>query len=98
MGSTSARKLWVGAGGTTILGSKKEKQKRITLRQEDVRSIGEEKVDVLAAQNFSFWIFKTRPEMLEYFKIAHANIADKGIMVMDMMGGGDCLIEDHNDK
>ena len=55
-------------------------------------------VDVLAAQNFSFWIFKTRAEVIDYFKMARANIKSDGIMVMDMMGGGDCQIEGHVDK
>lgn len=76
----------------------RKEQQRITLRQEDVRTEGTEKVDILAAQNFSFWIFKTRTELRNYFQIAHANLAEKGVMVMDMMGGGDCFTEDLVDK
>ncbi|MEM1445359.1 MAG: class I SAM-dependent methyltransferase [Planctomycetota bacterium] len=55
------------------------------------------KADVLAAQNFSFWLFKSRSELLEYFRAARSHMADESIMVMDMMGGGDCLMEDHKD-
>ena len=54
-------------------------------------------VDILSAQNFSFWIFKTRPQLLEYFRHAYNNLNDQGLMVMDMMGGSDCWVEDHTD-
>ena len=54
-------------------------------------------VDVLAAQNFSFFLFKTRDALRAYFEVARGNLADGGIMVMDMMGGSDCFIEDHTD-
>lgn len=76
----------------------KSEQKRVTIIEQDVRKKNKPKADVLAAQNFSFWIFKTRKEVIEYFKIAHANLNDEGIMVMDMMGGGGCYTEEHTDK
>ncbi|MCA9140882.1 MAG: hypothetical protein KDB00_29125 [Planctomycetales bacterium] len=77
---------------------KPKQQQRVTLLQEDVRVTGTEPADVLAAQNFSFWLFKTRPEVVDYFKIARSNLKDQGIMVMDMMGGGECFTEDYTDK
>jgi len=73
-------------------------QARVRLLQEDVRRISRPQVDVLAAQNFSFWIFKTRDEVIEYFKAARSNLAKDGIMIMDMMGGSDCFVEDLTDK
>ena len=73
-------------------------QARVTLIQDDVRSNTTPKADILAAQNFSFWYFKTREELLRYFKIAHRNLAEQGIMVMDMMGGGDCITDESTDK
>ena len=75
-----------------------QQQSRVRLIEQDVRKRNRPQVDVLAAQNFSFWIFKTRREIVEYFKVARANLKSEGIMVMDMMGGGDCFIEDHVDK
>jgi SAM-dependent methyltransferase len=71
---------------------------RVRLMEQDVRKRNRPQVEVLAAQNFSFWIFKTRESLLEYFKIARANLKPGGIMVMDMMGGGDCFLEEHTDK
>ncbi|GAB4107927.1 MAG: hypothetical protein Kow00105_12500 [Phycisphaeraceae bacterium] len=72
-------------------------QQRITLIKDDVRSNTTPKAHVLAAQNFSFWYFKTREELLHYFKIAHKNLAKEGIMVMDMMGGPECITENQTD-
>jgi hypothetical protein len=74
-----------------------DQQARVTLVQDDVRKVLPKKADVLAAQNFSFWIFKTRAELLAYFRKARRNLADDGVMVLDMMGGGDCFIEEHED-
>ena len=76
----------------------KSEQARVRLIEQDVRKLNRPRVDVLAAQNFSFWIFKTRAEVIDYFKAARRNLNDQGIMVMDMMGGGDCFIEGHVDK
>lgn len=73
-------------------------QQRIRILQQDVRRRNRPPVDILAAQNFSFWIFKTAPEVIEYFKIARSNLNPKGIMVMDMMGGGACYEEGHVDR
>ncbi|MEM9347370.1 MAG: class I SAM-dependent methyltransferase [Planctomycetota bacterium] len=74
-----------------------EQRSRIKLYEDDVRSAAEVKADVLAAQNFSFFLFKTRDAVRGYFAQALANLADGGIMVMDMMGGSECYEEDHED-
>lgn len=76
---------------------KPQQQERVTLIKDDVRTNSTPKAHILAAQNFSFWYFKTREELVNYFKIAHGNLADDGIMIMDMMGGGDCITDDQND-
>ena len=73
-------------------------KERVKILQQDVRQKNRPRVDVLAAQNFSFWYFKTRAELLEYFKVARANMADQSVMIMDMMGGGGCYEEGRVDK
>lgn len=70
-----------------------EQQERVTLKEQDVRQKNGPPVDILAAQNFSFWVFKTRQEVIDYFKIALSNLAEHGIMVIDMMGGAECRTE-----
>lgn len=72
-------------------------QKKIRLVEDDVRTVSAKKADVLAAQNFSFWLFKTRDDVLNYFEIAHQNMAKNSIMVLDMMGGSECYEEGHED-
>ena len=74
-----------------------DQQQRVSLIQADVREVTGPKADVLAAQNFSFWIFKTRDELRGYFKAARANLRRQGVMVLDMMGGPDLLKEDQQD-
>ncbi|NND99971.1 MAG: class I SAM-dependent methyltransferase [Pirellulaceae bacterium] len=70
-----------------------EQQKRITLLQQDVRNAISQRVDILAAQNFSFYFFRTRGELIDYFRKAITKLTDDGIMVIDMMGGAECRIE-----
>ena len=76
----------------------KHEKARVTLLAEDVRTAAEAPVDVLTAQNFSFWFMKQRAEVVQYFKIARANLKSEGILVLDMMGGGDCYEEGNIDK
>lgn len=73
-------------------------QQRVKAYEKDVRWVSDEKFDVLTAQNFSYWIFRTREEMRDYFKTALKNLKDDGVMIMDMMGGGDCHSEGHVEK
>lgn len=72
-------------------------KKRVRLVEQDVRQRNRPQADILAAQNFSFWLFKTRAEVIDYFKTARANMAPQSIMIMDMMGGGECYDEGHKD-
>jgi len=74
-----------------------EAQRRVELRQDDVRTTGGTKAHVLAAQNFSFWCFKTRDALRDYFARARKNLDKQGIMVLDMMGGPECMEEDRED-
>lgn len=73
-------------------------EQRVRLLEQDVRQRNSPPVDILAAQNFSFWIFQTRSEVIEYFQAAHDNLNAEGIMVMDMMGGGACYEVGNVDK
>ena len=77
---------------------KDHQKSRIELLEQDVRKENATKCDILAAQNFSFWIFKSRSEVVDYFRSAHANMNDQSLMVMDMMGGGECYDVGHIDK
>jgi len=60
---------------------------RVTLHLKDVRESGHTPPDIRVAQNFSYGVFKTRAEMLAYFRTAHESLARDGIFVIDLYGG-----------
>jgi SAM-dependent methyltransferase len=64
-----------------------EQRSRVTLLQQDVRAKVKEKHDIVCAFNFSYWIFKTRPEMVAYFKHVRSGLAPGGLFFLDAYGG-----------
>ena len=54
--------------------------------------------DVIAAQNFSFWIFKTRDDLRTYFEKVYRNLNKDGVMVLDMMGGAEAITDDNEEE
>ena len=73
---------------------KQNQQDRIALLKEDVRQTAGPKADIVAGQNFSFYCFTTRADLLKYFKAARSNLKSEGMFLLDMMGGSDCLKDD----
>jgi SAM-dependent methyltransferase len=69
----------------------KEQQKRLYVYQSDVRNGRLRKVDCLAAMNFSYFIFKKRTELLQYFKNCHRRLNTKGLLLLDCFGGIECV-------
>jgi hypothetical protein len=68
-------------------------QKRITLLKQDVLQTNT-KAEVIAAQNYSFFIFKERALVLKYFQQVRKSLANEGLFVFDMMGGGAMYADD----
>ncbi len=64
-------------------------QERIRLLPRNVLTPGPDAgdMDVILAMNFSYWIFKTRPLMLTYFKSVLASLARDGVFFLDIYGG-----------
>jgi hypothetical protein len=69
-----------------------DQRRRVKLVQNDVLKV-REKADIIAAQNYSFFIFKTRELVRKYFQAVHASLEDDGMFIMDMMGGSAMLAE-----
>lgn len=59
----------------------------------DVREPSAQAPDVRCAQNFSYWCFHERAEMLDYFRRVHADLADGGVFVLDLHGGSETMQE-----
>jgi len=66
---------------------------RITQYQEDARTPSRRSPDIRCAQNFSYWIFKTRVELLDYFRGVYQDLASDGIFVIDLHGGPESIQE-----
>jgi hypothetical protein len=64
-----------------------EQQSRVKLIQGDVLDVGHEPVDVAVAFNFSYFLFRTRPEMLRYMRAARATLGAEGMLFLDVYGG-----------
>ena len=55
------------------------------------------KADLTCAMNFSYCVFKTRRELLEYFRAARASLVDDGLFVMDLHGGSEAMLKEKLD-
>ena len=64
-----------------------EDQARVSLIESDVLTVETPKVDLMAAFNFSYWIFEERAVMLSYFRRCYDALKDDGILFLDMFGG-----------
>jgi SAM-dependent methyltransferase len=64
-----------------------EDRARVSLIESDVMTVETPKVDLLAAFNFSYFIFDTRDSLRAYFKRAYDAIKDDGVFFCDMFGG-----------
>lgn len=63
---------------------------RVELIESDVLDIREPQVDLIAALNFSYWIFDTRDALRRYFEQTRAALAPDGLLFLDAYGGSDC--------
>ena len=50
------------------------------------------KADVTLAMNFSYWVFKTRAELLAYFRSARRGLKADGVFVLDLFGGTEAQV------
>jgi SAM-dependent methyltransferase len=72
---------------------KSSQQKRISLIEENVLSVETEPMQIISAMNFSYWLFKERNELKNYFQRVHRQLAEDGILFMDAYGGYDSYKE-----
>ncbi len=62
-------------------------QPRVSLIESDVMMAETPAPDLLAAFNFSFFIFKTRDALRAYFKSSYDALKDDGVFFVDLFGG-----------
>jgi len=68
-------------------------RRRVALINADVLRVRTDPVDVIAALNFSYWVFRKRHTLLRYFRRAHSALTEEGILVLDAYGGYEALQE-----
>jgi hypothetical protein len=65
-------------------------RERVKVLQENVLNPGLPKADVIAALNFSYFVFKERSMMKSYFHNCLGTLNPGGIFVADVFGGSQC--------
>jgi len=63
--------------------------KRLEFIQADVLKADTQSPDIVAAMNFSYWLFKDRKQLKKYFRRVRKILADDGILFLDAYGGYD---------
>ncbi len=66
---------------------------RVTLIEGDVRTTDGDPVDSVCAMNFSYYLFRTRDDLREYFKSAYRHLKDDGLFLLDAYGGSESFAE-----
>ena len=69
----------------------KAELKRVDLRCADVREVDRPKADLACAMNFSFCVFKTRPDLGAYFTAVHHGLRKDGIFLLELYGGTEAI-------
>lgn len=67
-----------------------EKQKRISLVESDVLNPKLPQSDIVAALNFSYFIFKQREQLKNYFSAVLKTLNKNGLFIVDIFGGSQC--------
>jgi SAM-dependent methyltransferase len=75
---------WGAKHNVATLGDASE---RVQLLQQDVRARSRQRFDIVNAMNFSYWIFRTRQELRDYFICARRALVDDGVFFVDLYGG-----------
>lgn len=69
----------------------RNERSRIHLLEGDVNTTRSELADITCAFNFSYFLFKERSALLQYFKAAHASLRPEGLFMLDAYGGADAM-------
>jgi SAM-dependent methyltransferase len=65
---------------------------RLKLVQADVRAVHDPRADVVTALNYSYFAFKERRDLFEYFRSVRRGLDPAGIFVLDIFGGWETQI------
>ncbi|HSF17200.1 MAG TPA: class I SAM-dependent methyltransferase [Vicinamibacteria bacterium] len=77
---------WARSNNLSVLAP--SQTERIQLIRDDVRRVRRPRVQLLAALNFSYSVFKTRQDMGAYIENTYRSLEPGGLVVLDAWGGG----------
>ncbi len=66
-----------------------KRKENITIINDDVNNVTEPKIDIIMSMNFSYFIFKKREELKQYFKNVFTSLKTEGAFVLDIYGGSE---------
>ncbi len=72
-------------------------RERVHLIEGDVRTTKTPPADVVAAQNFSYCVFKTRDDLRAYFRFVREHMAESGVFILDLFGGYESIEDDREE-
>lgn len=64
-----------------------EQQARVRTLRKSARGRGLPKADLIAVLNYSYFVFKTRPDLVAYFRSCFRTLEPDGVLVLDCCGG-----------
>ncbi len=70
----------------------RDQRQRVLLVRDNVLNVRMPKVDIIAAMNFSYAVFKTRKELGAYIRSAYRSLKKDGMFIMDAWGGSQALV------
>ncbi|MEX0876160.1 MAG: class I SAM-dependent methyltransferase [Phycisphaerales bacterium] len=82
-----------------VAGLEPDARERISLINRDVLAPGDAVgVDCVLAMNFSYWLFKTRDELRNYFRSVRESLGEDGVFFLDHYGGSEAMTETTESK
>lgn len=69
----------------------REVAERVRLERRDVRHASHPKVDVVVAFNFSYWVFKRREDLRDYFRAVRRSLRPGGVFFANAFGGTEAM-------
>lgn len=76
----------------------KDEAERLSFVEANVITVKSKPVESVLAMNFSYYLFKTRDELAEYFRSVHKSLTPDGLFLLDAYGGSDSFLEMEEDR
>jgi len=76
-----------------VSGLRPAQQRRLEVLEANVLTVRTPPVDVVGAFNFSYWCFKDRAVLADYFRAVRRTLAKDGLFFLDVFGGAEAYNE-----